>query len=368
MSDDKPKVLIVDDVEANLVAMEALLENLDCQLIRANSGNEALRQLLKHEFALMLLDVQMPEMDGFEVARLTRDNPSVRETPIVFVTAMHDSRSNSWRGYDAGAFDVLFKPVDSYVLRSKVQLFLNLDASRRNLRNEIAAHKGTLAELEAFNYSVSHDLRAPLRPLDGFSAALLEDHGDKLDEKGKDYLQRIRAAAKRMGQLIDDLLRLSRTSLTDLKQQSVDLCALATTIVDELRTAEPDRSVELVSAAPISATADARLVGIVLENLLRNSWKFTSKNPCARIELGVKDGPDGETIYFVRDDGAGFDPAYAGKLFRPFQRLHTTAAFEGTGIGLAIVNRIVRRHGGRVWAESEPNKGATFYFTLPGRL
>ncbi len=364
MSDDKPKVLIVDDVEANLVAMEALLENLDCELVRANSGNEALRQLLKHEFALMLLDVQMPEMDGFEVARLTRDCPLVRETPIVFVTAMHDSTTNIWRGYDAGAFDVLFKPVDSYVLRSKVQLFLNLFASRRSLRNEIAAHKDTLAELEAFNYSVSHDLRAPLRPLGGFSEALLEDHGDKLDEKGKEYLQRIRTAAQRMGQLIDDLLRLSRMSLTALNRQPVDLRALATSIVGELRAGEPNRRVELVSAPAVSATADARLVGIALDNLLRNSWKFTSKNPTARIELGVKGGHDDETIYFVRDDGAGFDPAHASRLFQPFQRLHATAAFEGTGIGLAIVNRIVRRHGGRIWAESEPDKGATFYFTL----
>jgi signal transduction histidine kinase len=367
MSDDKPKVLIVDDVEANHVAMEASLENLECALIHANSGNEALRQLLKHDFALMLLDVQMPEMDGFEVARLARETPLVQDTPIVFVTAMHDSRTNIWRGYDAGAFDVLFKPVDSYVLRSKVQLFLNLFVSRRSLRNEIAAHKDTLAELEAFNYSVSHDLRAPLRPLDGFSEALLADHGDKLDQTGKDYLQRIRTAAKRMGHLIDDLLRLSRMSLTAINRQSVDLRALATSIFDELRAAEPDRSVELVLAPAINATADARLVGIVLDNLLRNSWKFTSKKPSGRIELGVKDGDDGEAIYFVGDDGAGFDPAYASKLFQPFQRLHTTTAFEGTGIGLAIVNRIVRRHGGQVWAESEPDRGATFYFTLSAR-
>jgi two-component system, sensor histidine kinase and response regulator len=364
MSDDRPKVLIVDDVEANLVAMEALLENMDCELIRASSGNEALRQLLKHEFALMLLDVQMPEMDGFEVARLSRENPMVRETPIVFVTAMHDNRTNVWRGYEAGAFDVLFKPVDSYVLRSKVQLFLNLFVGRRSLRSEIAAHKDTLAELEAFNYSVSHDLRAPLRPLNGFSEALLEDYGDKLDEAGKDHLHRIRGAANRMGQLIDDLLRLSRMNLMNIIRESVDLATVARSIVDELRTGDAARRVDVLMPSPINATADVRLVRIVLENLLRNAWKFTSKRPTACIEVGVKRG-DGEAVYFVRDDGVGFDPAYAGKLFQPFQRLHAATAFEGTGVGLAIVNRIVRRHGGRLWAESAPDKGATFYFTLP---
>jgi two-component system, sensor histidine kinase and response regulator len=367
MGDEKPKVLIVDDVNANLVAMEALLENLDCQLIRADSGNEALRQLLKHEFALMLLDVQMPEMDGFEVARLTRENPLVRETPIVFVTAMHDSRTNIWRGYDAGAFDVLFKPVDSYVLRSKVQLFLDLFASRRSLRNEIAAHKDTLAELEAFTYSVSHDLRAPLRPLHGFSQALLEDHGDKLDVKGKEYLQRIRAAAERMGQLIDDMLKLSHVGQGDINPQSVDLSELVRSIVDELRAGEPARNVELVAPPSVVAAADARLMRIALENLVRNAWKFTRQRSRTRIELGSNTGDEGGVTYFVRDDGVGFDPTYAGKLFQPFQRLHLATAFEGTGIGLAIVSRIIRRHGGRVWAESEPDHGATFYFTLPAR-
>ncbi|HMC95249.1 MAG TPA: response regulator, partial [Polyangia bacterium] len=234
MTHDKPKVLLVDDVEANLVALEGLLGNLHCDLVRSTSGNQALRLLLQQEFAVMLLDVQMPGMDGYEVAYFVHDNPATREVPIIFVTALPETKENVLRGYESGAFDLLFKPIDPYILRSKVQIFLDLYASRLELRREIEAHKRTLAEVEAFNYSVSHDLRAPLRPLDGFSEALLEDYGDKLDDKAKDYLNRIRLAAQRMGQLIEDLLELSRIGRVAVPKQPVDLSALAASIVAEL--------------------------------------------------------------------------------------------------------------------------------------
>jgi two-component system, sensor histidine kinase and response regulator len=363
----RSKVLLVDDIEANLVALDALLGSLDCELIRASSGNEALRLLLKHEFAVMLLDVQMPEMDGYEVARYAHDNPQTREVPIIFVTAMHETRDSVVSGYDAGAFDVLFKPIDPYVLRSKVQVFLDLHTSRRQLREEIEAHRHTLAEVEAFNYSVSHDLRAPLRPLDGFADALLEEYGDKLDDAGKDYLRRIRAAALRMGQLIEDLLQLSRMSRADVRRGQVDVTALVEAIVDELRAGDPDRKVEVVAAPDVKIDADPRLLRIAMENLLRNAWKFTRTRSDARIEIGYRPAGLSEAqhaVLFVTDNGVGFDPAYAGKLFRAFQRLHAASSFEGTGIGLAIVDRIVRRHGGRIWAESVPDRGATFSFTL----
>jgi two-component system sensor histidine kinase/response regulator len=359
----QPSVLLVDDVEANLIALDALLGDLPCQVVRASNGNEALRQLLKHEFAVMLLDVQMPGMDGYEVARYARDNPATRDVPIIFVTAMHETPESVLRGYGSGVFDFLFKPLNPYILRAKVQVFLDLFLSRRSLREEVDAHKKTLAELEAFSYSVSHDLRAPLRPLDGFSEALLEDYGDKLDAQAKHYLTRIRAAAQRMGQLIEDLLELSRMSRAEVKRKQVDLSALVDSIVEELRAGEPTRQVELVRAPDANVDGDPRLLRIALENLLRNAWKFTQKRPRCRIEFGKRTG-DGGTVYFVRDDGVGFDPAFADKLFRPFQRLHTNAEFEGTGIGLAIVDRIVRRHHGRIWAEAAPDSGATFCFTL----
>ncbi|MDZ7361326.1 MAG: PAS domain S-box protein [candidate division KSB1 bacterium] len=222
-------------------------------------------------------------------------------------------------------------------------------------------------ELEAFSYSVSHDLAAPLRSIDGFSQILLEDYGGLLDDQGREYLQRVRVATQRMAQLINDMLNLSRVTRAEMRRESVDLSALARIVAAELQQVAPERCVEFVIAEGITATGDARLLRVVLENLLGNAWKFTGKRPSARIEFGVvhpNGVGDGRPIYFVRDDGAGFDMSYADKMFGAFQRLHDASEFEGTGIGLASVQRIINRHGGRVWAEGEVERGATFYFTL----
>jgi len=218
-------------------------------------------------------------------------------------------------------------------------------------------------ELESFSYSVSHDLRAPLRSIDGFSQVLLEDYSDRLDAEGKDSLRRVRAATQRMAQLIDDILGLSRTTRAEMRFETVDLSAIAEAVSAELRKSEPGRDVEFVIAPGLAAEGDPRLLAVMIENLLGNAWKFTSRHARARIEFGML-LRDGRPVYFVRDDGAGFDMGYAGKLFGVFQRLHGTAEFEGTGIGLATVQRIMHRHGGRVWAEGEVEKGATFYFTF----
>ena len=225
------------------------------------------------------------------------------------------------------------------------------------------ALKQKTQELEAFAYSVSHDLRAPLRSIDGFSQALLEDYADRLDAAGQDYLHRVRAASQRMGQLIDDLLTLSRLTRREMRRQTVDLSGLAQAIVTELQQREPQRQVEFVIAEGLVAHGDEHLLRVVLENLLDNAWKFTAKHPRARIEFGVTQ-IEGRPAYFVRDDGVGFDMAYADKLFGVFQRLHSRTEFEGTGVGLATVQRIIHRHGGQVWVEGAPEQGATFYFTL----
>jgi signal transduction histidine kinase len=219
-------------------------------------------------------------------------------------------------------------------------------------------------ELEAFSYSVSHDLRAPLRSIDGFSLALLEDYADKLDEDGKDYLRRVRAATQRMGILIDDLLGLSRVTRTEMRLEKTDLGAIARSISAELQKTQPERLVEFRIEEGIEAVVDSHLIRIALENLLGNAWKFTSKRESARIEFGST-RCDGRLTCYVRDDGAGFDPAYASRLFGAFQRLHDKNDFPGTGVGLATVQRIIHRHGGRIWAESAVEKGATFYLTLP---
>jgi PAS domain S-box-containing protein len=218
-------------------------------------------------------------------------------------------------------------------------------------------------ELEAFSYSVSHDLRAPLRSIDGFSRMLLEDYADALDDTGRQYLQRVRAATQRMGYLIDDLLKLARVSRTEIRRERVDLSALARGIIEQQQKAQPDRRVDIHIMDGLTAEGDARLLQIALENLLGNAWKFTSEKPRAVIEFAAQREGD-ELVYFVRDNGAGFDMTYAHKLFGPFQRLHDATRFDGTGIGLATVQRVIHRHGGRVWAQSSVGEGATFYFTL----
>jgi PAS domain S-box-containing protein len=248
----------------------------------------------------------------------------------------------------------------------EVQL-LNAELERR-VWERTAELEASTHELDAFAYSVSHDLRAPLRSVDGFSQILLEDYAGRIDENGRDYLSRMRVATQRMGRLIDDLLKLSRTTRSELRREQVDLSEMARTVTAELRGHEPDREVTVVIEDGMTAPGDRVLLDSVLQNLLSNAWKFTSKTPNARIEVQSGSRADGQLTFQVRDNGAGFDMRYASKLFGAFERLHTSAEFEGTGIGLATVQRIVRRHGGDVRAEGEPGKGATFTFTLPGRL
>ncbi|HET9588713.1 MAG TPA: PAS domain S-box protein [Anaerolineales bacterium] len=237
---------------------------------------------------------------------------------------------------------------------------LNITLQERAIQLET-----TVKELEAFSYSVSHDLRAPLRSIDGFSQALLEDYADQLPDEGQTYLMRIRAGAQRMAQLIDDLLGLSRVTRAPMQTKFVNLSALAQNIAANLKQTQPERQVSVLIAADLSAKGDPDLLRIVLENLINNAWKFTSRRTDAYIEVGARDEESGERIFFVRDNGAGFDMAFANKLFGAFQRLHSGDEYPGTGIGLATVQRIIRRHGGNIWAESSPGKGATFFFTLP---
>jgi light-regulated signal transduction histidine kinase (bacteriophytochrome) len=236
-------------------------------------------------------------------------------------------------------------------------------SSNQELRQAIVELKAVNQELEAFSYAVSHDLRAPLRSIDGFSQALLEDYGITLDPNGQDFLRRIRAATQKMGQLIDDLLKLSRVTRIDINREVVNLSSIADRIRTELQQNQPERLVEFVIPPQLCTRGDAHLLHLVLENLLNNAWKFTAKQPNARIEVGVVTD-DRNSSYFVRDNGVGFDPVYTHKLFVPFQRLHDSHDFPGNGIGLATVQRIVRRHGGIVWAEGNIGQGARFNFTL----
>lgn len=259
---------------------------------------------------------------------------------------------------EKGLFIALVRDISERKRTEEIIRGLNRHLRHRNV--ELGAIN---QELETFSYSVSHDLRAPLRSIDGFSKALLEDYAGRLDETGKDYLRRVRGATQRMGTLIDDLLNLSRVTRHKMGCEQVNLSRLAEQLAAEFEGREPERNVKFVIAPAVTVEGDPGLIGIVMENLLGNAWKYTSKHPAARIEFGFTD-EEGERVYFVRDDGAGFDMAYAGKLFGAFQRLHGADEFPGSGIGLATAQRIVHRHGGRIWAEGEVEKGATFYFTL----
>jgi light-regulated signal transduction histidine kinase (bacteriophytochrome) len=233
----------------------------------------------------------------------------------------------------------------------------------RRLQLDNAELEAVNKELEAFSYSVSHDLRAPLRAIDGFSQALVEDAGPLLKPEHHSHLNRVRQAAQRMGVLIDDLIKLARVTRTDVKIDDVDLSEIARTVATELQDAAPERQAEFTIAPNLHAEGDPRLMQVALDNLLNNSWKFTAPRSPARIEFG-KTVVDGTPAFFVRDNGVGFDMNYAGKMFGAFQRFHDAREFAGTGIGLATVQRIIHRHGGRIWAESQPGEGATFYFTV----
>jgi len=233
----------------------------------------------------------------------------------------------------------------------------------RELEKRAAELLAANSELDAFAYSVSHDLRAPLRSIDGFSQVLLEDYGAQLDDAGRDSLHRVRAASQRMATLIDDLLKLARVTRTEMRTERVDLSGLARDIVGEIQRTTPDRQVDFAIAPGLEAEGDTQLLRVVLDNLLRNGWKYTGKQPQPRVEFTAVD-QNGDRVFVIKDNGAGFDMKYADKLFGVFQRLHSSAEFEGTGVGLATVRRIINRHGGRIWAEGVVDQGATFYFTL----
>lgn len=376
------RVLVVEDERIVALDLITTLRRLGYTVDGpVDTGERAIKAALESKPDLVLMDIRLRgEMDGVAAASRIAE---ATEAPIVFLTAHSDSETLE-RAKAAGPYSYLVKPFRQDDLRCAIEVSLHrhklvmqlrerereVELLNANLERRVVERTAELEaanrELEAFSYSVAHDLRAPLRGIDGFTQLVLDQHMSDLDGEALNHLQRVRAAAQRMSKLIDDLLELARVVRSDCARHRVNLSELAQEIDAELSSAYPERRVQFNSEPKLVTCGDPTLLRVLLHNLLSNAWKFTRPSADARVEFGAQ-AIDGELAYFVRDNGVGFDMKHAGHLFGVFRRMHHTSDFPGNGIGLAIVQRAVHRHGGRVWAEATPGAGATFWFTLEQR-
>jgi two-component system sensor histidine kinase/response regulator len=368
LEEPRARLLIVDDDAAQMQALASTLEIEGYAPAAFTSAAKALDALRESSFELVLTDLTMPQMDGIEFLEAAhRIDPQI----IGIVMTGHGSIDTAVAAMRAGALDYILKPFTLAAIRPVLERALTvrrLRVENLQLRQAQEEHtrqlKDANTELEAFSHSVSHDLRAPLRSMHAFARMLADEYGTALDERGRGYIQRVLGSTERMENLVEDMLRLSHVNAMELRRIAVDLSQLAGTIVDDLASREAQRHVETQITAGLRCEADPRLLRIALENLIGNAWKFTRKVARARIEVGAV-LHEGVQQYFVRDNGAGFNSEYAKDMFAPFRRLHTANEFPGTGVGLSIVQRVIRRHGGSVWADGAVGRGATFYFTIP---
>lgn len=367
----KPKILIVDDRPANLVALRTVLKDLDVELVEALSGNEALKATLHHNFVLALLDIQMPEMDGYELAGILREEEKTAQLPFIFISAVYTDNLNVFKGYEKGAFSFITKPFQPEILINKVQFFIDkhyqeiaLYQLNQNLINKNKELEFANKELDSFSYSVSHDLRSPLRSINGYSGMLKENYFNKLDDEGKRILNNVIENTLKMSTLIDSLLNFSRLGRREMTKVDINMNDLINETIKECKVEgvnnQPTFNIHELS--PVKG--DVQLLKQVFCNLISNAIKYSAKKDKPEIEVGCQPAND-ELTYYVKDNGTGFSMDYKDKLFGVFQRLHNDKEFKGIGIGLALVKRIVTRHGGRVWAEGKVNEGSTFYLALP---
>jgi signal transduction histidine kinase len=362
------RILIVDDEAAQMKALCDTLRDEGYETVGFTRGKPALAALRQTEFDLLLADLMMPEMDGIALLQAARE---VDPDLVGIIMTGEGSIASAVEAMKSGALDYILKPFKLSVILPVLSRALavqrlrmeNADLERR-LRERAAELEVANKELESFSYSVSHDLRVPLRAIGGFSNALTRNHSAHLPAEAQRLLSSVVRNAVRMEHLIEDLLRFSHLVRQPLSKRSVNVSDLVHQVVEELRNEESNRQIEIRIAALPNCIADSALLSQVFVNLLSNAFKYTRKNEQSIVEVGCR-SEDQQHIFFVRDNGAGFDMQYAEKLFGVFQRLHKAEEFEGTGVGLSIVQRVIQRHGGRVWAEAEVDKGATFYFSLP---
>lgn len=369
----KPKILIVDDRPENLVTLRRVLRDLEIELVEATNGNDALKATLHHDFALALLDIQMPGMDGYELASILREEEKTANLPFIFISAVYTDNLNVFKGYEKGAFSFITKPFQPEILINKVKFFMEkhqqeiaLFNLNKDLKEKNAALEDMNKELEAFSYSVSHDLRAPLRSINGYASILKEDYEKELPEAANKVLDNIIKSALRMSDLIDSLLTLSRLGRKDKSRRKINTRQLVERVVEDLKQENGPIKARIVIEELPEMEGDVELLKQVYVNLISNAVKYSSKKEDPVVRIGAEtDG--GQPVYFVQDNGAGFNMEYKNKLFGVFQRLHGIREFEGIGIGLAVVKRIINSHGGMVWALGKVDEGATFYFTLNKR-
>ena len=368
-SEDPVSILIVDDQPKNLTVLEGLLEQPGVQLVRATSGNDALRCLLKQEVALVLLDVEMPGMDGYEVAQLMRAREQTRLIPIIFVTAGDRSEERTFRGYEAGAVDFLYKPINSHTLTHKVNVFLELfrktrqlERVNRTLQETSESLREKVADLENVSHTLGHDLRSPLRSIIGFSRVLAEELGETLEGDAKSALERVMQGGERMSRMVDGLYALLRVSSSERGSAEVDTAIVLRDVVENLRSDLDAAGATVSSASLPRVRGNTVLVGQILQNLIANAIKFRGAEPPA-IQVSARRVTDAWQ-FSVRDNGVGIAPADRARVFKLFERVDAKSA--GTGVGLALCRRAVEKLGGTIWVDAnEGAPGATFFFTVP---
>ncbi|NRF89461.1 response regulator [Paenibacillus frigoriresistens] len=362
-----PEILVVDDRKENLFAMQKILQVLHCEVYVVQSGNEALSYTLRHDFALILLDVNMPEMDGFELAELLRSNEETKHIPIIFVTASNKEDQSVFKGYESGAVDYLFKPVNADILLSKVKIFLELNRRNKELEAIQSELERSNESLREFAQVVSHDLKNPLNVITGLSELLIARHSADMTPKGKEYMNQISATAERMNHLITDLLSYAQLNAKSAAFGNVDLNDVVTNVISDLSsTIEQNEGQILMQDRLPIIQADATQMYQLFQNLIANGLKYRRKEQSPIIQISLLEGNEPDTfVIHIQDNGIGMEKEDIPSIFTPFKRLDNAKAYEGTGLGLATVQKIIERHDGLMEVESKLGEGTTFRVFLP---